>query len=106
MAQKDEKEKTRADIMHEIEEKHLGRCFEQLWGYGRRTLFELMEVRGTGKQVVVVKQFESRVPASGSRKPWPDLIAAQVYAVIDEGNMTWTGLDEALEKYRKAHEGC
>lgn len=96
-------EKSRRDIMREIEEKHLGRCYDQAWGNGRRHLIELMELRGTRLNVVVVKQFEERVPTSSS-KPWPDLAGVWVYVPVEDGTNTWAELDEKLGAFRELHK--
>jgi hypothetical protein len=93
-------EQSRRDIMHAIERKHLGRCLDQLWGQGRRVLVERMELIDRRSNVIVVKEFEKRVPTSGSGGEWPDLIGAWVYVPIDDKDNTWEGLDRALEAYR------
>ncbi len=94
-------EKSRRDIMHDIEAKHLGRCIDQVWRNGRKTLIELMEIKNRpGDHVVVVKQFEQRVPTMGSSKPWPDLSAVWLYVPIDDRTNTWDGLDRALQIHR------
>lgn len=94
----------RHNTMRAIERKHLGRCIDQAWGNGRRNLIELMEIRGTHCNAVVVKQFESRVPTSGSSKPWPELAGCWVYVPIEDGDNTWTGLDEKLAAFREKHK--
>lgn len=94
----------RREIMRAIEDKHLGRCIDQAWGNGRRHLIELMEVRGTNRNAVVVKQFESRVPSESSSKPWPELAGVWVYVPIEDGDNTWTELDEKLGEFRERHK--
>ena len=94
----------RHDTMRAIEEKHLGRCIDQAWGHGRRHLIELMEVRGTCRNAVVVKQFESRVPRDSSSKPWPDLAGVWVYVPIEDGENTWEELDQKLATFREANK--
>lgn len=97
-------EKTRRMTMREIEERHLGRCLEQVWGYGRRSLIELMEVRGTNRNAVVIKQFEERVSTS-STKPWPELSGCWVFVPIEkDGDNTWVGLDQQLAAFREEHK--
>jgi len=91
----------RADQMHEIEGKHFGRCVDQMWGLGRRTLIELMDFPAGKTTVVVVKQFESAVPRPGTRRPWPDLLSAYVYVPIADASNTWAGLDTALAAMHK-----
>lgn len=91
-------QQTNSDRMHEIEGKHFGRCIDQLWGTGRRTLIELMDYPKARCQVVVVKQFDSSVPKMGTRD-WPDLIATYVYVPIGDTDNTWDSLDEALRKF-------
>lgn len=96
--------KSRRDTMREIEQKHFGQCFDQIWSDGRRTLIERMELRDTpGLFAVVVKQFESRVPSSSS-KPWPELSGCWVYVPVEDGDSTWTGLDEKLAAFRDANK--
>lgn len=97
-------DKSRKEIMREIEEKHLGRCMDQAWGSGRRHLIELMEVRGTTNNCVVVKQFESRVPTSSSSKPWPELAGVWVYVPIEDKTNTWQELDDKLAAFRETHK--
>lgn len=95
--------KSRNDIMHDIEAKHFGRCMDQVWGNNRRTLIERMELRDTpGLCAVVVKQFETRVSLSSS-KPFPELSGCWVYVPIEDGDNSWTGLDEKLGAFRKSH---
>lgn len=95
-------ERPRREIMRAIEEKHLGRCLDQAWGHGRRHLIELMEIRGTTKNAVVVKQYESRVPTSSSSKPWPELAGVWVYIPIEkDDDNTWEGLDRQLAAFRE-----
>jgi hypothetical protein len=95
-------ERTRADIMHDIEGRHFGRCIDQLWGAGRRTLVELMDYPKAKRTVIVVKHFETSVPKSGSSKPWPDLTAVGVYVPVEDDTNSWTGIDEALTKLEAA----
>lgn len=95
--------KSRHDTMREIEEKHLGRCIDQVWAQGRRALIELMEVRGTARTAVVVKRFEERVSLSSS-KPWPELSGAWVYFQMEDKDNSWAELDRQLAEYREAHK--
>lgn len=88
-----------ADRMHDIEGKHFGRCVDQVWGYGRRTLIELMDYPKARCQAVIVKQFDGAAPRSGSGKPWPDLLSCYVYVPVDDASNTWEGLDRALDAY-------
>jgi hypothetical protein len=85
--------------MHEIEGKHFGRCVDQVWGAGRRTLIELMDYPKARCQAVIVKQFDSPAPKQDSSKPWPDLISAYVYIPVEDESNTWAGLDQALRKF-------
>lgn len=94
-------ERARSDIMHDIEGRHFGRCIDQIWGAGRRTLIELMDFPKAKTTVVVVKQYERAVPRSGSGKPWPDLEACYVYAPVADQTNTWEGLDAALSALEK-----
>lgn len=89
----------RDDRAREIERKHLGRCIDQLWGAGRRTLLELMDFPDARCQVILIKRFESRVPTRGSGE-WPDLTSLSVYVPIPDEGMTWESLDKALEDYK------
>jgi hypothetical protein len=91
-------EQSRREVMQAIEEKYLGRCIDQAWGNGRRHLIELMEIRGTSRKAVVVKQFERSVPRGYSRD-WPELAGAWVYVEVDPDNNTWDGLDRALAEH-------
>lgn len=91
-------EQTNCDRMHEIEGKHFGRCIDQLWGAGRRSLVELMDYPKARCQVVVVKQYDSPVPKAGARE-WPELIATYVYVPIGDKENTWDSLDKALRKF-------
>jgi hypothetical protein len=88
-----------ASTMHDIEGRHFGRCVDQVWGTGRRTLIELMDYPKARCQVVVVKQYDAPVPKSGSGKLWPALTSCYVYVPIEDDSNTWTGLDEALTKF-------
>lgn len=98
-------ERSRRETMRGIEEKHLGRCIDQAWGNGRRSLIELMEVRGTQKQAVVIKQYEERVPLSGSSKLWPELAGVWVFVPIEkDGDNTWAGLDAQLATFREMNK--
>jgi hypothetical protein len=87
-----------ADIMHDIEARHFGRCVDQVWGAGRRTLIELMDYPKARCQVVIIKQYDDAVGKSPSGK-WPDLISCYVYVPIEDDSNTWTGLDAALTKF-------
>lgn len=91
--------KTNSDIMHDIEGKHFGRCLDQRWGVDRRTLVELMDYPKGRCQAVITKHYDRPVPRSGNGKPWPELIACHVYVPVDPDNNTWTGLDDALQKF-------
>lgn len=91
------RDKTNSDIMHDIEGRHFGRCLDQVWGAGRRTLIELMDYPKAKCQVVVVKQFDKPVPRNSSS--WPDLIATYVYVPLKDEDNTWTGLDLALDEF-------
>lgn len=95
--------KSRRGTLREIEDKHLGRCIDQVWAQGRRALIELMEVRGTTKTAVVIKRFEERVPTS-STKPWPELSGVWVYFQMEDKDNTWTELDKQLADYREANK--
>ena len=83
--------------MAEIERKHFGRCFDQVWGAGRQTLIELLDYpkHGSGKRVMLIKTFEKPVPKSGSRG-WPDLMSCYCFTEVDDPSNTWDGLDAAL----------
>ncbi len=98
-------QRTRADTMHDIEGRHFGRCLDQVWGAGRRTLIELMEYPKAKATVIVVKRFERSVPQSGSSKPWPDITSAYVYLETEDHTNTWTGLEAALEAYETKRNG-
>jgi hypothetical protein len=91
--------RTNSDKMHDIEGRHFGRCVDQLWGAGRRTLIELMNYPKARCQAVVVKQYDEPVPKFSSGKPWPDLISAYVYIPVDDDSNTWAGLDQALTAF-------
>lgn len=93
--------RTNNDIMHEIEGRHFGRCVDQMWGTGRRTLIELMEYQKAACQAVIVKQYAAPVPKSESSKPWPDLISAYVYVPVEDASNTWVGLDAGLTAYEE-----
>lgn len=90
---------TNNDTMHDIEGRHFGRCVDQVWGAGRRTLIELMDYPKARCQAVVVKQYDTPVPKMASSKPWPDLISAYVYIPVNDESNTWAGLDAALSDY-------
>lgn len=92
-----ESKRPRADRCHEIEGKHFGRCLQQAWSGDRRTLIEMMDWPKAKRVAIVVKQFEDRVPRTGSSKPWPDLASAQVYCAASDDN-TWDGLDADLSR--------
>lgn len=95
----------RRETMRAIEQKHFGRCLDQVWGENRRTLIERMELRDTpGLCAVVVKQYESRVPSMSSSKPWPELSGCWVYVPVEDGDNTWTGLDEKLAAFREINK--
>ena len=91
--------RTNSDTMHDIEGRHFGRCVDQVWAAGRRTLIELMDYPKARCQAVVVKQFDTPVPKLTSAKPWPDLIAAYVFIPVDDESNTWAGLDRALDRF-------
>lgn len=97
-------EKSNNERMYEIEGKHFGRCLDQLWGAGRRTLVELMDYPKARCQVVIVKQFDSPAPRAGMSKPWPNLIATYVYVPISDDSNTWDSLDDALCEFELARE--
>ncbi len=91
----------RADQMHDIEAKHFGRCIDQLWGSGRRSLIERMEWPKGGGTVMLVKHFAYGVPDGYG--DWPDLIGVQAYVEIhDDG--TWGGFDAKLTELENAHD--
>lgn len=92
---------TNSDTMHDIEGRHFGRCLDQVWGAGRKTLIELMDYPKARCQVVVVKHYDTAVPRSASGKPWPELIATYVYIPVADESNTWDGLDKALYDFEE-----
>lgn len=92
-------QRPRADIMHDVEARHFGRCIDQVWGGGRLSLIELMEYPKARCTAVIVKRFESAVPKEGSGKPWPDLIASYIYVPVEGDDNTWAGLERTLEAF-------
>lgn len=86
------------DWAYELEGRHFGRCLEQLFTPDRRILVEKLDwpKAGAGRCAITVKQFEKPAPGPQSSKPWPELFAFSVYAVvIPEGN-SWDDLEAAL----------
>lgn len=98
--------KTNSDIMNDIEGRHFGRCIDQMWGTGRRTLIEVMDYPKGRGQAVIVKQYDSAVPRAGAGKPWPALTSAYVYLPAEDESNTWTGLDRALSDFEAKQAGA
>lgn len=95
--------KERTSQMDAIEKEHMGRCFWQMWDDQRRNLLECMELKDTNKMVLVLKQFEARVPKMESARKWPELSGTWLYVPLDDDN-TWDGTSAALKKYREANK--
>lgn len=96
----------RRELMHDIEGRHFGRCLDQVWGAGRRTLIERLEFKNMGSgylTAVVVKMFEKPVPSMSSSKPWPDLAGVWVFVPLEDETNTWQGLDAALTAFEAKH---
>lgn len=92
-----------ADKVHAIEGKHFGRCYDQVWGAGRRTLIELLDFPAANSTVMLVKRFAGPVPKTGS--DWPDLEALYVYVPVETDN-TWDGLERDLLAYAEKRKAA
>jgi hypothetical protein len=95
-------QRKRSEIMHDIEGRHFERCLNQVWSNNRRTLIEVMDWPKARRQIILIKNFESRVPTRYSGRGWPDLESCYAYVPLDDETNTWAGLEEALIKLETA----
>ena len=91
----------KAEVWREIERRHIGQCLWQVRSPNGRGLLEGVIHKASGAVLIVEKMYDARLPGENSSRSWPALIGLQVYAPVDPGNNTWTGLDEALGAYGK-----
>jgi hypothetical protein len=94
-------EPSKEDRLREIEHKHFRQCLWQLVSPNRRMLVECMEWPAAKTTAIVVKHYDAPIPRGGSSKPWPNMIAGEIYVPADPGNNTWEGLDAALTKFEE-----
>jgi hypothetical protein len=92
-------EKSRSEYMRELEHRRFGRLLWQTIPDGRRMIVECFDYPKARTVAIVTKYYESRIPRSGSAKPWPVLESAEIFIPAESQKNTWASLDEALDKY-------